>query len=246
MQRQLAADAIRLSKTPFFALHLAIPLLGILIFTLYQRVSIYAPDKFAVNYCQVLTVIYPLLAAWLCSVVCEQEAEAGFFFMLGTPARGKVLASNLLYLLASGLAACLLAALGYGVAVVWVRPQFSLSLIFMLQAALVIWGCAIFEYLLHLWLGLRFGRNAGFAVSAVEILLAALMLTGLGEGLWYFVPSAWGARLIGLLARYRQSGETAVLHAIQSGAAIAACITLLAGVLVFLWFHRWEGRRQEG
>lgn len=55
---QLSSDAIRLSKTPFFIVHLAIPVLGILVFTVYQSMTIYPPEKFTVNYYQVLTLIY--------------------------------------------------------------------------------------------------------------------------------------------------------------------------------------------
>ena len=87
---QLSSDAIRLSKTPFFSVHLAIPVLGILIFTVYQSMTIYPPEKFTVNYYQVLTLIYPLLAAWICSILTEQDVEAGGgFLLLSAPSRMK-------------------------------------------------------------------------------------------------------------------------------------------------------------
>lgn len=73
---QLSSDAIRLSKT-FFIVHLAIPVLGILVFTVYQSMTIYPPEKEnLVNYYQVLTLIYPLLAAWICSILTEQDVES--------------------------------------------------------------------------------------------------------------------------------------------------------------------------
>lgn len=200
--RPLASDAIRLSKTPFFILHLVIPALGILIFAIYQSATIIAPERFAIYYYQVLTLVYPLLAAWMSSIITEQEVEAGGgFFLLSTPSRAKTLLSKLLYLVLCGLIACLLATVGYSGVVSLMRTEFSLPLSTTLQIALLIWGCAIFEYLFHTWLGLRFGRNASFAVSAVEVLFAALLLTGLGETIWFFVPSAWGMRLVSLLSR---------------------------------------------
>jgi len=246
LSRQIISDGIRLNKTSFFILHLLIPLLGILIFTVYQRITIYAPDKFAVNYYQVLTLIYPLLAAWLCSIITEQEVEAGGgFFLLSTPSRVKNLLSKLLYLLLFGLAACLLVTMGYSGVVVFIRPEFSIPLFTTLLMALLIWGCAFFEYLFHIWLGLRFSRNASFAAAAVEILFAALMLTGLGETIWFFVPSAWGVRLVSLLSRYLISGDTDTVPAMQSGALMAVTLTILMLVFLFLWFRRWEGRKNE-
>lgn len=244
--KQITSDAIRLNKTPFFILHLAIPVLGILVFATYQSISNYAPDKFAISYYQVLTLIYPLLAAWLCSLITEQEVEAGgAFFLLSTPSRAKSLLSKLLYLVLFGLVACLLVTMGYSGAVVFIRPEFSLSLSTTLLMALLVWACAIFEYLFHTWLGLRFGRNVSFAVAAVEILLAALMLTGLGERIWFFVPSAWGVRLVSLLSRYLTGDDATTVPAMRLGALMAVIITLLLLMLLFLWFRRWEGRKKE-
>jgi len=246
LSKQITSDAIRLNKTSFFILHLAIPVLGILCFAAYQSMTIYAPDKFAINYYQVLTLIYPLLAAWLCSIITEQEVEAGGgFFLLSTPSRAKSLLSKLIYLVLFGLAACLFVTMGYSGVIVFIRPEFSLPLSTTLRMALLVWGCAFFEYLFHTWLGLRFGRNVSFAVAAVEILFAALMLTGLGETIWFFVPSAWGVRLVSLLSRYLKGGDTATVSAMQLGALMAVILTLLMLVFLFLWFRRWEGREKE-
>jgi len=144
-----------------------------------------------------------------------------------------------------GLAACLFVTMGYSGVIVFIRPEFSLPLSTTLRMALLVWGCAFFEYLFHTWLGLRFGRNVSFAVAAVEILFAALMLTGLGETIWFFVPSAWGVRLVSLLSRYLKGGDTATVSAMQLGALMAVILTLLMLVFLFLWFRRWEGREKE-
>ena len=139
LSKQIVSDAILLSKTPFFILHLAIPILGILFFSAYQGMTIYAPDKFAINYYQVLTLIYPLLAAWLCSIITEQEIEAGGgFFLLDTPSRAINLISKLLFLVVFGLVSCLLATLGYSGVVGFVKEEFSLPFSTTLLMALVI------------------------------------------------------------------------------------------------------------
>ena len=244
--RQISSDAIRLSKTPFFIVHLTVPALGILIFVAYQSMTIYPPEKFTVNYYQVLTLIYPLLAAWICSIITEQEVEAGGgFFLLSTPSRIKSLLSKLLFLVMFGLMSCLLAALGYSGAAAIIISEFSFPLSITFRMALLVWGCAVFEYLFHTWLGLRFSRNASFAAAAAEILFAALMLTGLGETIWFFVPSAWGVRLANLLSGYLLLGDIAAVPAMQLGTLIAVAVTFLMLLLLFTWFCRWEGRKNE-
>lgn len=244
--KQISSDAVRLSKTPFLVVHLAVPVLGILIFTWYQSMTIYPPEKFTVNYYQVLTLIYPLLAAWICSIITEQEIEAGGgFFLLSTPSRMKSLLSKLLFLVIFGLMSCLLVTLGYSGVAAIIISEFSFPLSITLRMALLVWGCAVYEYLFHTWLGLRFSRNASFAAAAVEILFAALMLTGLGEAIWFFVPSAWGVRLVNLLSRYLLLGDITTVPAMKLGTLAAVVVTFLMLVLLFIWFRRWEGRKNE-
>lgn len=243
--KQLRSDNIKLSKTLFFILHLAIPTLGVLVFITYQSITIYPPEKFTGNYYQMLSIVYPLLAAWLCSVVTEQEIDAGGgFFLLSVPSRAKALLSKLVFLLGFGLLACMLATLGYSAVAVVVIPNFAFPLSLTFRMTLVIWGCAIFEYLLHTFLSLRFSPNVSFAFAALEILLAALMLTGLGERIWVFVPSAWGVRMIGLLSQYWVQG-VAEMPGLRLGTAVAVVESLLMLRYLFLWFSRWEGRKNE-
>lgn len=109
---------------------------------------------------------------------------------MSAPSRMKNLLSELIFLILGGLVACLIVTLGYSVVAVIRIPGFSVPLFSHLCMALLIWGCAVFEYLFHTWLGFQFGRNVSFAVAAAEILFSALMLTGLGETIWFYVPSA--------------------------------------------------------
>lgn len=243
LKNQLASDALKLSKTPFFILHLALPALGIALFFAYQSISTYAPEHLATNYYQLLALIYPLLAAWLCSLVVEQEIEAGGgFFLLSLPSRKVSLFSKLLFLLLGGLLACLAVVLGYNALVIFVWPDYQPSLFTAILIAFIIWACSLFLYEFHLWLGLRFGQSISFAVAAFEVLLSALMITGLGESVWFFVPSAWGIKLVRLVSDFFLTKNAATLLMIELGFAAAALTTLLMTIFLFKWFTRWEGR----
>ncbi len=246
LRKQMASDFIRLGRTPFFLLHLVIPLIGITLFLIYLGISNHATESLTINYHQTLTVVYPLLAAWLCSLVTEQEIEAGGgFYFLSQSGRGIVLGSKLLFLVFSGLAACLLSVIGYSYVAVFVKSGYTPSLSALFTIVFVIWGCAIFEYLLHTWLGLRSGRNVSFAVAAIEILLSALMLTGLGDTIWFIFPSAWGIRFVSYLSRDSAVGNDTVLSMVHLGILTAAVVTLIMLIFLFLWLQRWEGRKNE-
>lgn len=238
LKQQLKADKFKLTRTPFFLLHLVIPLLGLAIFISYQLMTRYPAEALTINYYQLLTLIYPLLAAWMCTLVTDQEIEAGGgFFLLNTTSRNSVLTSKLLALIGSGLFACLLIVVGYPCIMSLLLDHYSLSLSTCLILALVIWSCALFQYFFHTWIGLRFGRNSNFAVAAVELLLAALLLTGLGETIWFFFPCAWGIRLVPLIAASQPSAKLG-LTALGVG-------TLVMLIILFRWFQTWEGRKNE-
>ncbi|EOH97928.1 lantibiotic immunity ABC transporter MutG family permease subunit [Enterococcus pallens] len=238
LKQQLKADQLKLSRTPFFLLHLVIPLLGLVIFISYQLMTQYPAEALTINYYQLLTLIYPLIAAWMCTLITDQEIEAGGgFFLLNTTSRSHTLASKLMVLIGSGLFACLLVVIGYHYIVSLLFVDYSLPLSTCLLLALVIWGCALFQYSFHTWIGLRFGRNSSFAIAAVELLLAALLLTGLGETIWFFFPCAWGIRLVPLVATSQS--------ATKLGFAAVGIGTLLMLIFLFHWFQTWEGRKNE-
>lgn len=244
MGKQLHADALKLKKTPFFILHLAVPALGVLVFITYLGATGYEPGNLAVDYFQALALVYPIVVAWLCSIAADQEVDTGGgFFMLSAISRSKTLLSKLIFLLLLGLAACLFATVGYGALAPLVSAGYAPSYQLIFVSALIVWACSVFLYLFHLWLNLKFGRNVSFAAAAFELLLAALMLTGLGDTVWYLVPSAWSMRLVELYARHIAGGSIHSFLPVPYVIPIIAVFIVGMFTLLFIWLWRWEGRK---
>lgn len=246
LSRNVKADSLKLAKTPFFLLHLFIPLLGIVIFLSYQLMTDYQSDLLTINYFQVLTLSYPIIAAWLTTIVIDQEIEAGGgFFLLNVPTKHLALTVKILLLITGGLFSCLIVGGGYHLLIDQLRLDYSLSSRLILLLIGVVWSCSLFQYFFHLWLGLCFGRNVNFSIAAVELLLSALLLTGLGETIWFFFPCSWGARLVPLLADFFKSNNTEALTKIKMGGISLIILTVSMLVFLFIWFRKWEGRNNE-
>ena len=243
---QIKADKIKLSRNPFFILHLLIPVVGIVVLIIYMGITSYQAQNFTAGCFQVLGIIYPVVIALLTSIISEQETEAGGgFFMLAVSSRQKALFSKLLYLLFSGLISCLLFAFGYGILASIARAGYNPSLVLLAKAAFALWGTSIFQYLLHTWLSFRFGRGANFGMAAFEVLLSALMLTGLGDTIWMIFPCAWSSRMTSIILNASIEGTILSFLPQELIYTIVGVLTLLMLIFFFCWFSRWEGQGSE-
>lgn len=242
----LLADFLKIKKTSFFLLHLLIPLLGIFIFFSYQVIAQHNGNLMMINFCQVLSLVYPIVAAWLTNIVINQEIEAGGgFFLLSARSRGNALLSKLFYLLIGGLLACFIAVFGYHLLNFLLVPSYQLSFFQVGQLFLFVFGCSIFQYFLHMSLCLKLGEHVSFGVAALEFLLAALMMTSLGEILWIVVPSAWGMRLIRLMGTHFTGDVLLKFIPFPLIILLILVVTVVMGVILFAIMSSWEGRTNE-
>ena len=113
----------------------------------------------------------------------------------------------------------------------------------------LIWISQIFTYCLHLFLGLRFSKGISIGTGIVESLLAAILMTGLGDGIWQWIPCAWAGRFTGLYVQ-RAAGMDSAAWALaesqmKTGGIVMAGITIAGILLTYLWFHYYEGKRME-
>lgn len=104
----------------------------------------------------------------------------------------------------------------------------------------------MFLYLLHLTASLRFGRGASIGVGIVGSLVAALMLTGLGDTIWPYIPFAWGVRFISLWTIHASGTMLSpAVSGLSAGITVWLLGTILAALLCAAWFQRWEGRSAD-
>lgn len=244
----LRADLLKTRRTPFQLLHLLAPLIAGAVFLAYYSYSPWSAADKVQAYLQVLGCAFPTLIALVCSMTAEQEALAGHFQgLLALPAlRIKVYASKLLLLLIYSLGAVLLAVILFGLGFREVLGEKGLGMAFYWSGAGILFGSNVFLYLFFGFVSLRFGRGPSIGIGIVGSLVAALLLTGLGDGLWPYVPFAWGVHLVSIWTVHA-SGTPLPLALSQADYGITLCIlaTVAAAVLSFLWFQRWEGRSAD-
>ena len=81
-------------------------------------------------------------------------------------------------------------------------------------------------------------------VAVTESLVSALFLTGLGDGIWQFVPAAFSARgsmtyvTVALYPEADVYTKAQLWQSAVTGGLIGAAVC----VIIMVWFHFYEGR----
>lgn len=242
--RCILSDFYKLKHSPVLWLHIFIPLLGAFLFLWYYTITGSKDPIIKISYyLEALCVTFPILIGLLCGMTAAQEEEAGNYqeILSGIKSRTAAYLSKLILLL-------VLSAFSVALAVGIFSIGFqSASALFYFKAALAVFGGNIFLYLLHLFISFRFGRGASIGLGVVGTLLSALMLTGLGNGIWHWVPWAWSVRFcddIAFSLQYPSKSAIAIadMHYGIRVSVLAVCISAIASLL---WFHHWEGSQSN-
>ena len=96
-------------------------------------------------------------------------------------------------------------------------------------------------------LGMSFGKGASMGLGIAGSLIAALMITGLGDATWKYIPWAWGVRAMDYTVLAWDSPQlyAQVKTDFFSGMIISVCCTVCLLIASLVWFHGWEGGKNS-
>lgn len=245
----IKADFIKARGLKICLAHLLIPLLAAAVFLLYYSVAPGNIYSKADAYFQVVGMAMPFLIGLFCGIISEQELMAGYFQnMLSAPVRIVPFYSKLFMLLLLGIQAAMLASVLFGAGYLYIEEDYIIDFRLYITAAFVIAGSSIFLYIMHLFLAMRFNKGVTTGLGIAESLLAAIMLTGLGDGVWMYIPASWPARFVTLLLPKPATYATMAVYYNQGlYTAIITCIiaTLVLAAAFGIWAYKWDGTKSS-
>lgn len=242
--RSLCSDFYKMKRTPVPWLHVFAPLIGALAFLWYYSATGNNNSLAKLTgFMEVLCMVFPLLIGILCGLITTQEEQAGNYQVVLSEARSRTAAymSKLLLLLMLSVLS-----VTFAVAIFSIGLN-NVPLRFYVQIALAAWGGNVFLYILHLFVGFRFGRGASIGLGVFGTLISALMMTGLGDRIWHWVPWAWSVRFCGnMVFKLQAPSQTAWVTAdMQYGITVCVTVTLVSLAASLVWFQRWEGSKSN-
>ncbi|HEX3016922.1 MAG TPA: lantibiotic immunity ABC transporter MutG family permease subunit [Caproicibacter sp.] len=239
--RCIGSDIQKFKHTSMLWIHLLLPVGIAALFLGYYTVSPWKTDAKISAYLEAVGTAFPLIISLVCSKSIDQEGQAGSFqvMLCGTQSRTVSYFSKLVVMTLLGAFSIILA-----VSVFAAGFQAAPKSVYFKAMILLIAG-SIFLYILHLFLSLRFGKGASIGLGIAESLISALALTGLGDGIWYYIPCTWGARLCDYLIYLWVHPESSRMWITERNRWLMFAVpaTIVAFILSILWFKNWEGRK---
>jgi lantibiotic protection ABC transporter permease subunit, MutG family len=222
-------------------IHLFVPSVISVLFLAYYSVSPWKTESKLSGFLEFIAVSFPLIIGLVSAKAIEQEGQAGSFqnMLCCTKSRAVVYLSKLILFLSLAILSIILAVGIFGTSFKAAPAVFYLKAIGILNVS------NLFIYALHQFVSLQFGRGASIGLGIAESLISALALTGLGDGRWYFIPCAWGARLCDYLIytwSHPMSFQIASAEIVK-GVLITGASSIIAIIASILWFRNWEGRK---
>ena len=178
----------------------------------------------------------------------EQEASAGHFQEMLTATKMKILAliSKFILLLIFGFGAILFSTVIFSLGFIEILHEELHDYKFYVIGASILFVSHVLLYIIHFIVSLAFWERGFIGLGIVGALLTALLLTGLGEGIWMFIPYGWGGNIIQLWALKATDAELSIVETgLQVGIFACICGTLLVFSMSCIWFWYWEGRESE-
>lgn len=239
--RCIKAEFAKCRHSALLYIHILIPFLGAVVFAGYFRISGWDVQTNISTYLEVLAVAFPFLIGIIVGMVVQLENQAGHWqLMLGTiPSRSVAYIGKISFLMIGAMGAAALALGGFAA----IYQKAPLILYWKAWILLVL---AVFPlYLVHLFVGMQFGKGASMGLGIAGSLVAALMITGLGDAVWNYIPWAWGVRFMDytVLSWSNPDVFQLVSHDFIIGIVIALLFSLLLFVFSIIWFRSWEGSR---
>lgn len=243
LYKNVKSDLIKFKRTPILYIHILIPIIGASLFLLYYSVSSWNNATKVASYFQTLAIVFPLLIGIITGIIVEQEEQAGNFQNMFIILKRKIISycSKLLVLLLLSMFSIIIATFTFA----FVFKNYSLEFYTKLVLSLFIGN--IFLYILHLFISFKFGKGASIGLGIAGVLIAALMETGLGDGIWEYIPWAWAVRFSGfsILMELNQLDLNNILPMVSKGIVVLITSVFIGLTFSICWFNRWEGRKSH-
>lgn len=252
--RLCRAECYKMRHTILPALHLCVPLVGSAAFLLYYWGRDWGWIVQLSGFAELTGLAFPFLVSVLVSRSVGLEEENHYqTFLGGSAGRIPSLLAKCVVLQLFGLTAVFIGIGSYTWGEWFLLGNREISGIVSLSVGLSLWMGSLVLYPIHLFLSMRFSKSISMGIGVAQSVLAGLLVTGLGDGIWQFVPGSWSIRLAAAAMRSAADSELALkaesifrlsvwrelFEMVFLNHLGYICLLISIGIyaIIFLWFH---------
>lgn len=231
--RCLRIDMLKMKRLPIIYAHIVIPILISAVFLAYYKICGWNEYEKVSAFYQALGIGFPVLIGIFTANQMELEQSAGEYQNILTVKHkitafiSKVIILNI-YSFVSMFLTTVIFSVGMSIS------GFANIFKSCFTSAALIWLAGIPLYIWQMMIAFHFGKGASIGVGILGGLVSALMLTGLGDIGWKYIPVAWTARFPSVYLMGENEGIM-LLH---------FTIVIFVSILYYVfWASRWEGRK---
>lgn len=212
------------------ALHICVPMAGSLAFLLYYLARPWNGAVQLSGFVQIVGMAFPLLVSLVVSrSVGLEEANHYQVFLGGNAGRISSLLVKCIVLQTAGLGAVILGVGSFALGEIFLLGNYDVPGVTYFGSAAGLWIGSLTLYPIHFFFSMQFSKSVSVAMGTVQSVLAGLLITGLGDGVWQFIPSSWSIRLTSM----------ALVNTVSAWqeANICLLISFVICVIIFIWFR---------
>lgn len=239
--RYYKAEFYKRRRSVFYPIHIIFPILltlGLTLLLYFRRESI-NELYIGFNFFQIISLTLPLVVSTVCGFVANQEEENRYQIILGASNRPISFLAQISMLVTMSIFSVLLSlGLMSFCMEVFLGVELGYIGLFLKSCMLIVLG-TILLYIVQLFIGYVFGIGICCLGGFLGVIVAALGVTGLGDGVWYFLPQSWSVRLTSMTFFKGLESE------FQLAMPIIIGLTLISLFLSLMWISKWQGRKSS-
>lgn len=245
--RIIKSDVYKMVHSQVLLIHLFVPLFGMAVFLAYYTISPWDEPQKVSAYLQVLAMAFPMLIGIVTVMVSEQESQAASCQMLlSTPCKRYIPHfAKLLVILIFGFLSSVIAVIGFGTGF-RLMGNVGLPLSIYIKLAILLFFGNQTLYILQYIVSFALGKGIGLGLGIVGSLLSALLLTGLGDRVWTFLPWSIAIRFCSMFVESKITNVSFIdLPGIIQGMMFIGLTSVILLLILVLWSTKWDGRKNK-
>ncbi len=242
--RAIKSDIYKMVHSQVLLIHLLVPLFGMAVFLAYYTISPWGESQKVTAYLQVLAMAFPMLIGIVTVMVSEQESQAASCqMMLSTPSKRYIPHfAKLIVIFLFGFLSSIIAVFGFGI-VFWLMGNVVFPLSLYIKLAILLFFGNLTLYILQYIVSFAFGKGTGLGLGIVGSLLSALLMTGLGDRVWTFLPWSIAIRFCSMFVESKVTNVSFVsLPGVTEGMMFIVLTSVIMLFILVFWSTRWAGR----